>query len=457
MTLTHASTNLQSPDYDYTLACTPPEGVSLEDPDELFKTDEYGGNYFTAAGKVATLTVDPLPPASMGMLGASIVLDKDTILYEDAYTNAPGEVVVRQSTWTRVCASCTAGTGAAPGTFSVTQGGERIRLHATTRDGEIVSSPQPVEVPAQGMRRLVFYAEGIKASAGMGDVTLNAEIADGGSTATDTKSLTVGRVKVEAVSDFPTNKPRHVYGPLEETNLSIIPQALFDSTPLTGTIPYNGELTRTNDWYVLKVSNRRVCFPVKVKSGNAALPTTFSVIEPNRKLRVVSHGALDPELWRLYTQMQAPDLGDIGVALRLELFMEPNHVWFGHLCVEELFAPATNRWGFFNDVIRFPSSLLDHGEAAGANRVMNVEDGNHVGFDHAAFRMSGHAGLAAGGYRFNIPTICYTDDYRVTNKLESVSQVFKLEVDGRLKVIKYGKWAMRALDGTAKPIIDPWE
>lgn len=44
----------------------------------------------------------------------------------------------------------------------------------------------------------------------------------------------------------------------------------------------------------------------------------------------------------------------------------------------------------------------------------------------------------------------------VRRRLVSTIQQFKLEADGRLTVSKYCKWAMRALDGTAKPIIDPW-
>lgn len=455
--LTHVGTNLESPDYDYTLACTPPEDVTLEDPDGLFVTNDNTSTFFSAEGKVATLTVDHLPPVSAGTLGVSIVLDRNVILFEDAYTNAPGEVVARQTTWTRVNAYFSAGANAATGTFYMAQGGERIRLHAVTRNGTVVAEPQPVDIPARGVRRLVFYAEGLEASSNLDDVTFHAYLMGDGGLVSDSKRLTVGLLKVEAASEFPTNRTRHVFGPLEETSLSLIPQALFDSATIVGTIPYNGELTRTPTNYFLKVSNRRAKFSMTVQSAKVLLPTSFSVIEPNSKLRVVSHGAIDPGLWKLYTGLQNPNLGDIGVALRLELFMEPSYVWFGHLYVEELFAPATNVWGFFNDPYRFPQEFLDHGTAAGANSVMKVEDANHIGFDHAAFRMSGHVGLTAGGYQCNIPTIWYTDDYCVTNKLETASQVYTLKADGRLMVTKYGKWAWRALDDTAKPIIDPWQ
>ncbi len=457
VTLSHAGTNLSSPDYDYTLSSNPPEGVTLDDPDGLFATDVESDSNFSAAGKVATLTIDPLPPVATGTLGVNIVLDDNVILFEDSYTNAPGEVVARQSTWTRVSAYFAAGSDAASGTFYVTQGGERIRLHAATRNGTVVADPQPVDLPALGVQRLVFYAEGLKASSDLGDVRFHAYLIGGGGLVSDSKALTVGRLKVEAVSYFPTNKPRHVYGPLEETHLSIVPQTLFDSMTMTGTVPYNGALTRTPTNYFLKVSNRRKRFPLTVKYANVELSLPFSVIEPNRKLRVVSHGVLDPELWWLYTRFRTPNLGDIGVALRLELFMEPSHVWFGHLRVEELFAPATNRWGFFDDVNRFPPSLVDHGAEAGANTPLQIEGENHVGFDHAVFRMDGHAGLTSGGFQCEIPTIWYTDDYCVTNKLETASQVFKLRADGRLTVTKYGKWAWRALDDTAKPIIAPWQ
>ena len=71
--------------------------------------------------------------------------------------------------------------------------------------------------------------------------------------------------------------------------------------------------------------------------------------------------------------------------------------------------------------------------------------------------MNGHVGLTSGGFQYEIPTIWYTDDYCMTNKLESATQVFKLKSNGRLEVVKYGKWAWRALDDSAKPIIDPWE
>lgn len=290
------------------------------------------------------------------------------------------------------------------------------------------------------------------------DVTLHAYVIGGGGLESDSKSLTVGQVKVEAVSEFPTNRARHVFGPLEETNLSIVPQQLFASTTMTGTIPYNGTLTRTPTNYSMRVCNRHRNFSITVNHANKeTVPIPFSVIEPDRKLLVVSHGALAPDLWRLHANLSASYAGDIGVALRLEVFMKPSYVWFGHLYVEELFAPATNIWFFFADPSMFHKGDLDHGEQQGANRVMNVEGPNRVGFDHPAFAMRGHVGLRAGGFKHNIPTIRYTDDYCVTNEIGTFTQQFKLEADGRLKVSKYGKWAMRALDGTAMPIIDSWE
>ena len=333
--LTHVGTNLESPDYDYTLACTPPEDVTLEDPDGLFVTNDNTSTFFSAEGKVATLTVDHLPPVSAGTLGVSIVLDRNVILFEDAYTNAPGEVVARQTTWTRVNAYFSAGANAATGTFYMAQGGERIRLHEATRNGTVVADPQNIDIPALGVQRRVFYAEGIKASSGLGDVTFHSYLIGGGGLVSDSKTLTVGRLKVEAVSEFPTNRVRHVFGPLEEANLSIIPQTLFDSTTMTGEVPYNGSFTRTPTNYFLKVSNRRTRFPISVKSGSTDFPLPFSVIEPNKDLRVVSHGALAPELWRLYAGLETPSVGDIGVALRLEVFFEPSYVWFETLLYEE--------------------------------------------------------------------------------------------------------------------------
>ena len=450
VTLTHAGSNQSVPDYDYTLSCAPPEGVTLEDPDGLFVIADYTSSYFTADGKMATLTVDPLASEPTGTLGVSVVVDKDTILFEDAYTNAPGEVVARKSTWTRVCVDFSAGASEASGTFWVTQGGERIRLHATTRSGAVVDGPQAVEIPAMGVRRLVFYAEGVKASSALNDVTLLAEIAGDGNTASDSKSLTVGRVKLEAVSEFPTNRTRHVFGPLEEANLSIVPQPLFVSTTMTGTIPYNGELTRTSTNCFMRVSNRRKNFHVTVKYSNVELPLSFSVIEPNRKLRVGRHGALAPEMWgNRYARLRIPAVGEIGAALLVETYLEPSFVSFHCLNVEEGFAPATNIYGCFTNVL---PQKLSHDDNAGAGRWSRVESNNQIGFDCAAYLDDFNLPYGeAGGFSWNIPMVWYTYDLLMTNSLNAVSQKFNLRNNGDMTVFKHGCWARRSIDNTVFP------
>ncbi len=453
VSLTHAGTNLQSPDYDYALACTPPDGVTLDDPDGLFVTDDGSGFYFSGAGKVATLTVDPPAPSSSGTLGASVVIDRNTILFEDAYTNAPGEIVERQSTWTRICVSFTTGASAASGTFSVSQGGERIRLHSAKRSGTVVGVLQPVDLPPQSVCRMVFYAEGIKASSALNDVTLHAYVIGGGGLESDSKSLTVGQVKVDAVSDFPTNKTRHVYGPLEEVNLSIVPQQLFASTTMTGTIPYNGALTQTPTNYFMRVCNRRKNFSLTVRHVNGeTILLPFSVIEPNRQLRGVNCGALPSEYWPSHARYPVPQIGDIGVVLQYKTYLEPSYVSFHCLNVEELFAPAVNVQGCFTNVSH---RLLDHGSAAGAGQHCRVEEDNLVGFDCAGYfdeynQLDGEE----GEFTVNIPMIWYTYDELMTNTLETISQKIKVFSSGDMLVRKKGFWARRSKDNTARPILD---
>ena len=284
----------------------------------------------------------------------------------------------------------------------------------------------------------------------MNDVTFHAEVTGGGNTVSNDKSLTVGRLKVEAVSDFPTNKPRHIYGPLEETNISIVPQILFDSTTMTGHIPYNGELTRTMTNYFMRVCNRRKNFHITVKHASAELPLSFSVIEPNRKLRVGRHGALAPKMWGShYARLRIPAVGEIGVALIVETYLEPSFVSFHCLNVEEGFALATNIYGCFTNV---QPQKLSHDDKAGAGRWNRVEANNQIGFDCAAYLDVFNLPYGeAGGFSWNIPIVWYTYDMLMTNSLNAVSQKFNLKNNGDMTVFKYGCWARRSVDNTVFP------
>lgn len=428
VTLTHAGTRLQSPDYDYTLACTPPDDVTLDDLDELFRSDEYGGSNFTAAGKVATLTVDPPAPSSSGTLGASVVIDRDTILFEDAYTNAPGEVVARQSTWVQICVSFTTGASAASGTFSVSQGGERIRLHSAKRSGTVVGAPQAVDLPAQSACRMVFYAEGIKASSALNDVKLLAEITSGGSLASDIKTVTVGQVKVETKVDFPQGfRTRHIYGVAELVECAIQPYLLN----VVWNCSYTNQQTVTaTSWeYEMPSSPRFVTF--KVNCSGACLPITMRAVAPS--------GYYVPRepYGIIFPKVQIGDSGGFGMLL--DLGVMPTNVCFSRVRVIEGVSSDDVHSGYYAN----KTNDWHHGIAEGAWKIWSeVSDSNLAGQDEVI------AGTNAPPWQkgvlcWRIPNYWRTVTDPTTNYFCTTPQIFRMYTNGTQALTKFNWMVFR--------------
>ena len=428
VTFTHAGTNLSSPDYDYTFACTPPDGVTLEDPDGLFGTDEESGSYFSAEGKVATLTVDPLAPEPTGTLGVSIVIDKDTILFEDSYTNAPSEVVERKSTWARVCANFTAGASAASGTVFVTQGGERIRLHATTRNGAVINVPQQIEVPELGARRLVFYAEGLKASSSMNDVTLHAEITSGGNSASDSKSLTVGRVSTAAKVDFPSGfRTRHVYAVAELVEFTIqpsLPSVVWNCSGTTQQI-----VSVTNWEYEMPSSPKKVT--IEVSCSGVTLPIIMKCIAPTGYFV-----PKDPDVV-IDPYVQIGDSGGFGMCIDLGIM--PTNVCFSRILVVEGVSSNDVHTGYYAD----KTNDWHHGLAEGAWKEWVPVTTSNCAEQDMVTSATNAPPWQSGVLRWQIPNYWRTVSDPTTNFFCTTPQTFRLYANGTQAISKFDWIAVR--------------
>lgn len=151
--------------------------------------------------------------------GAHVDFTQSAVIFEDAYTNRPGEIVSRRSTQTTLMCRAYGGTTGGTAWFSMT-GGERL--------ANLTGDPLPVSVfvpPEQAVEFEIDF-EGIAPSEQEGDIVAEARfVPEEGETTEDAATLTSIRLTLEAVYDAPENHnpSRHVYGVGEKIRFSVLP------------------------------------------------------------------------------------------------------------------------------------------------------------------------------------------------------------------------------------------
>ncbi|MBQ4199054.1 MAG: hypothetical protein II649_04140, partial [Kiritimatiellae bacterium] len=156
-------------------------------------------------------------------LSVSVSFDKPVVFYEDAYTNAPGDVVAKRST--RTTLSISACGGASGGVLSVSARnlGKLVRV-----GGNAVSIPYEAVVPSNATVSLSVEYEASAHSASMDDISVAATIVplDGGNVASDSDTATA--VKLEFTPNYliDTFIHRHKVGVRESARFFWQPQSI---------------------------------------------------------------------------------------------------------------------------------------------------------------------------------------------------------------------------------------
>ena len=149
------------------------------------------------------------PPPSV-----SVSFDKSVVFYEDAYTNAPNDVVAKHSTNTTL--TVFAYGGEAGGTLYVTA--QKIGKLARAGGSEI-DFPYVAFVPPHGCVSFSVTYTAETHSDSEGDIFVSAAIfPQEGDVVSDSASITAVKVLLEARYGAPANgnKLRHMYGVREE-------------------------------------------------------------------------------------------------------------------------------------------------------------------------------------------------------------------------------------------------
>lgn len=254
------------------------------------------------------------------------------VVFERAHANAPGEAVpmrfsaLRATAAWAVAESGTVRLACEPeGAFAAVEGGVRTPLPREWTAAKDAADSR--EVVLDG-------CAGLAEAGGAAKLTLAFEPDGGGAAVVETAEIRAYELKMEAVADWPTNKIRHVFGPLERVKMSVEPSSA------------------SVVWKIDSVSEKGPNFkyaasPVPKKTegvvtvDGASLAFDIETIAPTRSRALEYHVAEDED-WG----GECPTNGQIGVGLsfsRLQLL--PDWVSFQHVKVKEGFCLPTGMRG----------------------------------------------------------------------------------------------------------------
>ncbi len=359
---------------------------------------------------------DPDPPQP----SVSLSSHSSTVMFENTYTNSPGNVVPMQKVGTLFECHYNTGENAGLVSLEIQGGGNTFRLHEGNDTGPVILTSWSTEVAADSSGYNVFYVEPLEKSSSVGEIRIKATLTDGDVTLDDTLELTSVRFSVEALAFFPSNRVRHVFGPNEDVRIRIEPNV--PSLVLTGSLPAGGSFDYNSGNGLLRMPYRQDTFSFLLSGDCGTLQIPFSVIEPNAAFQ--AHDACYPndDIWGEDIGRPEFTVGEIGAAFHVGIRLLPNHVSFSKLTVEEQFAVATDIQGLFTNSVF--NGYLDHAEGAGAEKSIDVTEENEVGDGDTVFfalNSSFLPNLEYGSYRLDIPVIWYIRNTQITNQMATVT------------------------------------
>ncbi len=322
----------------------------------------------------------PQLPASV-----SVGFDRAVVFYEDAYTNAPNDVVARRSSSTTL--SVSAYGGESGGMLYVrSQNMDRLRQIG----GVNVSFPYSAMLPPRGNVSFSVEYEAAMHSSSANDISTTAFLQpiSGGNIVSNSATVTTVLIAITALAQQPSFKNRHIYGVYEEMWVSWLPSDIDLIWEHSGhgrwTKPTRPSMTyqfaAEEDVPVLTANHDKASYDVNLICSE---PTGICA-------RVDSIIARRPLKGRA---------GVIGMSFQLTLL--PTNVCFSKLMVEEIPTMSGTHTGFFATSV--PTNWWYHSTTNGAGVWNDVEDNNSFAIDDA-FLGECHPPWSIGTMTWNIPS-----------------------------------------------------
>ena len=381
--------------------------------------------------------------------GVELSFSRRAVIFEDAYTNAPGEVVARRSTMTTL--SCTAHGGPRGARLSLSLAGAEKLVAISGPD--FPSSARFIP-PGQKLDFAIEY-EGLLPSAAVNDIVASATLVEEETNARFVASNVVTSVCVEfeALYDAPENscRNRHHVGVGELMYCYLNPA-------LTGivVIPVDAKVTGAGGSRILEWGVSGINHAVTVKYGSVAYTPSVSVLAPQDVQGV------NPS-YRVYGISQ----GQAGCLTLVQKFkILPLSVSFSRIRIEEV--PCDDEIPAVGYFTYLPTNMVPrvHNEDAGAGNWLSVGDDNiadgldiaGAGFPLPRLTVGGEiSGDSScewkdGNLQWRIPfgwnnQNATNGDPPAGTFAEGVRQVFSMSQDGDFGVSKLSNAVLRKVNG----------
>lgn len=300
-----------------------------------------------------------------------------------------------------------------------------------------------------GSRDLLVYCANTPNPGTIGTFAFSFTPEDEGTSLTNTLSLQVVKIKVEADADWPSNKVRHVFGPKERFTITTTPHMpLYAET--------NGYAVVSNDETTVTAPDRAGPFTVYLSPDRQRYGLSFNCLAPT-----MLKGGDPRNLSGNELRERGIPLTAAYVAMHIDTWLEPLYVSFQHIRIYEGYAPPINRTGWYQDIVEFPDEVLEHNHAAGAGSgdingsVGVVETGNRTeNGDLVGSYVGGAPPYYDGSYQLSIPVYWFTEGGGVTNRLPDSVQTMQIYSNGTMRANKNGVTWEQPLGGQGYPVTE---
>ena len=339
------------------------------------------------------------------------------IVIEDPYTNRPNEVVEQTSNTVKMSAS-----------WELAQSGRLLlvssfasptRVCVGDNEEEIFSFPYEIGSFSQneyGSCDFYLTSTNMNVTGDIGAYTLKF-IPDNGPELVSRANIRIVKIRVEAESDWPSNKVRHVFGPKEK--------------------------------FVVKYPNEGyspIVLDARVEAGEETVVVTNADFIHSIDYRVVQPISMRGEFVR---EMTDPDWvccgrdalveGVCGAGFIAQWYLEPNYVSFKGLWFQEGFARMFPKTGCFLDETNYPPSIYAHDNSAGAFSCVPIEGCNQVGGIGGCDMIAVQFGVPpeeSGNFTLSIPQFWGVDSLSCTNRICTLDQIVIVDGVGTTTISK---------------------
>ena len=367
--------------------------------------------------------------------GVNLAFSDAAVVFENGYTNAPGQVVGRRSTTVTLGGRVVGGDFGGTLTVALSDGGRLV--------GAGGSLPTNVTVAAGETFTFGVDYEGRAESADVGDIAATATFTENmtGRQLTDTTSLTAARVELTPKHEIEGLENRHVAGVGEVIECYVFPDGALRSISAVG----SGSISNDSGTVVYKC-------PFVAENGFVGLNVLgidsyvldFHVVEPE--------GIVVAEAFEVtYPEAVSNQAGWVGMLL--DLYVIPTNVCFGAISAVEVpeYGGGVAPIGYFAD--NAFSEIWHHTESMGAGQWHELRNDNFFMQDFPRCESGLPDGWCDGQITWRIPTAWGyqekdDDQYMVKEFGAPFFQIFTMNDQGAFRLAKLEHWVERVPNGT---------